>query len=1135
MMDTANSVTKLNEYANTRKFEVRYEEIRSDGPPHDKVFYLSAVIDGKAYPSGEGKTKKEAKQNAAKNALESLSQLGHQDSVESRNTAAEASVQMILSSKDTSFTETNFIGLINDYCQRTKRSDSYVKVKKDGPSHIPLFFYKLIIDNKEYPVGDGKSIMEAKQRAAELACSALQEQPDWDSKVSVRPTALEDGAPPDSLASSVTQESIESSSQGLTTDKSESVIFEESSNPPTDQRNNAAEASVQMVPSSKDTSFTETDFKSLVNRYCQKTKRSHSYVEVKKDGPSHIPHFFYKLIIDNKEYPVGDGKSIMEAKQRAAELAWSALQEQPDWDSMVSIRPTASEDGAPPESLASSVTQESIESSSQGLTTDKSESVIFDESSNPPTDQRNNAAEASVQMVPSSKDTSFTETDFKSLVNRYCQKTRRSHSYVEVKKDGPSHIPHFFYKLIIDNKEYPVGDGKSIMEAKQRAAELAWSALQEQPDWDSMVSIRPTASEDGAPPESLASSVTQESIESSSQGLTTDKSESVIFEESSNPSTDQRNNAAEASVQMVPSSKDTSFTETDFKSLVNRYCQKTRRSHSYVEFFYKLIIDNKEYPVGDGKSIMEAKQRAAELAWSALQEQPDWDSMVSIRPTASEDGAPPESLASSVTQESIESSSQGLTTDKSESVIFEESSNPPTDQRNNAAEASVQMVPSSKDTSFTETDFKSLVNRYCQKTRRSHSYVEVKKDGPSHIPHFFYKLIIDNKEYPVGDGKSIMEAKQRAAELAWSALQEQPDWDSMVSIRPTASEDGAPPESLASSVTQNNSESSSQNTASNSSNPSDSQAFSVSSGPETSTSVRFTSEFEPLERLGKGAFGSVYKVRDKKLKIEYAVKVGCYKEKSLREVRTLSDLFHRNIVRYYTFWMQDTGYEWDLRDDSYDSYASSHHEGNSESKFLYIQMELCAKNTLRDWIDEKNKESVQDSKRREESLRIAQEIVCGVEYIHSKNHIHRDLKPANIMFGVEGEVKIGDFGLVTSDDDDEERTVCKGTPSYMAPEQRSERKYNRKVDMFALGLIFFELLWKLSTGYERAKIWPDVRRQRFPEEFSVTFTKEKQIINSLLSEKPEDRPDASAVKAELEEWTRIFNSHKASCQENQTV
>uniref|UniRef100_A0A3Q0RDB6 Protein kinase domain-containing protein n=1 Tax=Amphilophus citrinellus TaxID=61819 RepID=A0A3Q0RDB6_AMPCI len=393
------------------------------------------------------------------------------------------------------------------------------------------------------------------------------------------------------------------------------------------------------------------------------------------------------------------------------------------------------------------------------------------------------------------------------------------------------------------------------------------------------------------------------------------------------------------------------------------------------------------------------------------------------------------------------------------------------------------------------------LNEHAQKNHLKLRFEDLGSDGLDHNKIFSQKVIIDGKDYPKGVGKTKKDAKLKAAENALRCLLDGQDLVSLFSLWE------------------------------NNWHKKNNETFLCLIYlfyfclNNSVTVCRFTSEFEPLERLGKGAFGSVHKVRHKKLNKEYAVKIVCYKEKALREVSALSDLFHRNIVRYYTFWEEDTRYEGDL---SFDSYSSSHTADNSEAKFLYIQMELCAENTLKDWIDEKNDQGLQDSKRREESLRIAQEIVCGVEYIHSKNHIHRDLKPANIMFGMEGEVKIGDFGLVTSDDDDDawiERTVCKGTPSYMAPEQR---QYDRKVDMFALGLIFFELLWKLSTRSERAMVKASFIL------FLFVF-KQKQIINSLLCEKPEDRPDAGALKAALEEWTQIYNGQKSFHQENQTV
>ncbi|XP_037637689.1 interferon-induced, double-stranded RNA-activated protein kinase-like isoform X2 [Sebastes umbrosus] len=537
-------------------------------------------------------------------------------------------------------------------------------------------------------------------------------------------------------------------------------------------------------------------------------------------------------------------------------------------------------------------------------------------------------------------------------------------------------------------------------------------------------------------------------------------------------------------------------------------------------YIRRVVLNGKVYPDGEGKTKKEAKQNAAKNALRGLLENEHQDSA---------DTTADEKYDCTSAQQN-EASNQNVSDICNKMRHLSGSSQRYRDQQRQGG-----------------TNYIGIVDHYCQKTRRCHSYIEERRCGTVSNPIFFYKLMIDKKLYPEGEGKTVKEAKQNAARLGWSALQEQSDWDSKVSIRSTVSEDDAPTglstptslESLASSQSMSTGTSGSGIFTDSSNSSKDQHTVKDqnmgNSQNETSIQSRFTSDFDPMECLGSGAFGCVYKVKHKLLNKYYAVKIVCREEKSLREVETLSDLHHCNIVRYYTFWMEDSAYQWHILADSN---SSSQSTDNSSAKYLYIQMELCDTKTLKVWIDEKNDQSLQDSKRREGSLSIAQQIVSGVEYIHSKKNIHRDLKPENILFGLDGEVKIGDFGLVTIDDDDDdalmERTGHRGTTTYMAPEQKREKTYDRKVDIFALGLIYFELLWKLSTGHERVVVWDDARSQKLPEEFSRTFPQETQIINSMLCEKPEERPEASKLKAELEKWAQTYNAQNVH-QENATV
>lgn len=657
-------------------------------------------------------------------------------------------------------------------------------------------------------------------------------------------------------------------------------------------------------------------------------------------------------------------------------------------------------------------------------------------------------------------------------LNEYAQHTQSELKYEDVAADGPDHIRRFTMRAVVNGTKYDVGTGLSKKEAKQHAAKNALEGLGK----ESMNTSLPSS----CPPSPLGQSITQ----------------------------------------------------ANFTCWLNEYGQKNRitikcvestRAGPIITAECHYVVGEKPYPVAIGNTKREAKEEAAKLVFQEINN----------------------SQTIGNVDENCSAAGTSQTQDLNQNVLAL------------CNKVEHLNMDSTTEPQNTNTNFIGILNHYCQKEKLCHDYKLVERRGLPHDPQFVYKVVMDKKEYPEGVGNTAKSAKQDAAQHAWSALQEQSDWNSQVSLRSNVSEDGEPaqetsttwgshdttPQSMATSDTNSIVFAESPKTSlSKNQSPQDVKpkrklaanflvpfCSSIEKGKEgnvlhTSNKTsnqpinsRFLSDFDSIERMGKGGFGHVYKARHKLEGRYYAVKIVRSKAKSLREVEALASLQHCNIVRYCTTWMEDTEYKCDTTSDSY---STSHSGSDSSAKFLYIQMELCDKKTLKVWIDERN--SHRDPKRREESQHTIQQILHGVVYIHSKKLIHRDLKPANIMFASDKKVKIGDFGLATAEDNDNdesliERTKRTGTKSYMAPEQLNSSKYDRKVDIFASGLIFLELLWNFGTVMEKQKEWQDVRSQKFPQEFSVQFASEQRLIETMLHESPEDRPEAQHLEAELKD------------------
>jgi len=205
---------------------------------------------------------------------------------------------------------------------------------------------------------------------------------------------------------------------------------------------------------------------------------------------------------------------------------------------------------------------------------------------------------------------------------------------------------------------------------------------------------------------------------------------------------------------------------------------------------------------------------------------------------------------------------------------------------------------------------------------------------------------------------------------------------------------------------------------------------------ELTRGTTFADRYEIIEELGTGGMGKVYRVFDKKLEGEIALKLikpeiasdKMTLDRFRNEIKLARDIAHRNVCRMY-----------ELMD-------------NEDTHF--ISMEYVLGQDLKGLIRQTGQLAIQTA------ISIAKQVCEGLSEAHRLRVVHRDLKPSNIMIDKEGNVRIMDFGIARSlkGKGITGVGVMIGTPEYMSPEQVEGKEIDQRSDIYSLGVILYEMV-----------------------------------------------------------------------------